>query len=132
MTSSFSSFESITIVFIGGFMTPDGWTCHPVPFPSPISTNSNSHHTHISSRQIRNINILYVYPSPVGSLHDRVCEIFYELVGGRVFYGTEHSKFHGHDEYGREEKNPKHPNWNEMNPIYLVGHSYGEISASPR
>lgn len=86
---------------------PSGWKCHP-----NISDNDD-------------IEIINVYPSPVASIHDRVCEIFYELLGGRVYYGHDHSHFHGHEPYGKEYLHSKIENWNEDNPIYLVGHSYG-------
>lgn len=100
--------KKIRIVFIGGFLTPNGWKCHP-----------NTH-------EENNIEVINVYPSPVGSIHDRVCEIFYELIGGRVYYGHDHSEFHGHDPYGKEFLTAKIFDWNEENPVYLVGHSYGD------
>ena len=54
-----------TIVFIGGFLMPDDWVYH---------------------RECHGMRVICVYPSPVGSLHDRVCEIFHELKGGTVNY----------------------------------------------
>lgn len=54
-----------TVVFIGGFLMPDNWTFH---------------------KECEDIRVINVFPSPVGSLHDRAIEIFYELKGGRVNY----------------------------------------------
>ena len=82
MTQPVSSSE-LTVVFIKGFLTDKGVECYPKELvPS-------------------HARVYCVYPSSVGSIHDRVCEVFYELVGGRVDYGEEHSRFHGHDRYGR-------------------------------
>jgi hypothetical protein len=53
------------VVFIGGFLMPDNWIFH-----TPCE----------------DIRVINVYPSPVGSLHDRAVEIFHELKGGRVNY----------------------------------------------
>jgi hypothetical protein len=101
--------QTIRIVFIGGFLIPNGWKCHP----------------NLEIFQQKKIEIINVYPSPVGSIHDRVHEIFYELMGGKVFYGHEHSQFHGHSPYGLDHQDGKYPQWSEQNPVYLVGHSYG-------
>jgi hypothetical protein len=35
--------------------------------------------------------VLSVWPSGFSSLHDRACEIFYQIKGGTVDYGEEHS-----------------------------------------
>lgn len=102
----------IRIVFIGGFLTPNGWKCHPMTY-----------------QEKGNIEIINVYPSPVGSIHDRVCEIFYELMGGKVFYGHEHSAHHNHSPYGKEFTQGKHEQWSEDHPVYLVGHSFGGVTA---
>ena len=36
--------------------------------------------------------ILCVWPSGISSLHDRACEVFYQIKGGTVDYGQEHSE----------------------------------------
>eukprot|EP00128_Syssomonas_multiformis_P002536 Colp12_sorted_trinity150504_noHs@27288 len=66
---------------------------------------------------------------PASSQHDRVCEIFYQLVGGTVDYGEEHSRKHGHARYGRAYPEPLHPNWSEAHPVHLIGHSMGGCTA---
>lgn len=38
--------------------------------------------------------VLCVWPSGFSSLHDRACEIFYQIKGGTVDYGEEHSKLY--------------------------------------
>lgn len=53
----------ITVVFIGGFLTPEDHVPYPISSIPP------------------NIRIIPVYPSGVASLHDRVMQIFYELKG---------------------------------------------------
>eukprot|EP01032_Pedospumella_encystans_P023121 gene23121-26179_t len=72
-----------TVVFISGFLTPTDWLSYPVDLIP------------------ENINLISVYPSPTGSLHDRACQVFYELYGGTVDYGKEHSDFHNHERFGR-------------------------------
>eukprot|EP01134_Creolimax_fragrantissima_P003723 CFRG3723T1 len=66
---------------------------------------------------------------PVSSLHDRACELFYQLVGGRVDYGAEHSTTHGHSRYGRMFDTPAYPDWSSENPVHIVGHSAGGNTA---
>ena len=77
------------VVFISGFLTPTDWKSYPVDLIS------------------EGVNLIPVYPSPTGSLHDRACEVFYELFGGTVDYGQEHSEFHKHERFGRNFKTGK-------------------------
>ena len=58
----------------------------------------------------------------------RACQIFYELKGGTVCYGQEHSRVHGHACHG-ETLVGKFPAWGEDRPIHIVGHSYGGQTA---
>lgn len=97
------------MVFISGFMTPQSWLSYP-------SEAIPSH-----------IRMIPVFPSPVGSLHDRVCRVFYEIKGGQIDYGKQHSTFHGHDQHG-EHLPGKYPQWDEQHPIYLIGHSFGGLT----
>ncbi|KAG3097730.1 hypothetical protein PI124_g15586 [Phytophthora idaei] len=76
-----------------------------------------------------NPNHLLVDVGGVSSDHDRACEVFYQLVGGRVDYGEEHSNDTGHDRYGETFDKPLHPNWGEDNPVHLLGHSFGSTTA---
>jgi hypothetical protein len=73
--------------------------------------------------------VVAVSPSGVASLHDRCCEIFAELTGTQVNYGTAHAKEHHHHQYGRSYTRPLLPNWSAENPIHFVGHSYGGPTA---
>lgn len=68
---------------------------------------------------------------PMSSSHDRACELFAQITGRPVDYGTEHAKAAGHAQYDPSKKLPdKYPNgfysqWSAENPIHLVGHSMG-------
>lgn len=103
--------EEIVVVFINGFLTPKDWVSYP---------------KHLAPPHIRMIN---AFPSPTGSLHDRVCQIFYELMGGRVDYGEEHAAFHGHARFGKHYEKGLFPTWGKDRPIVVVGHSFGGITA---
>eukprot|EP01032_Pedospumella_encystans_P023283 gene23283-26354_t len=100
-----------TVVFISGFLTPTDWLSYPVDLIP------------------ENINLISVYPSPTGSLHDRACQVFYELFGGTVDYGKEHSDFHNHERFGRTFEKGKLAIWDEDNPITIIGHSLGGCTA---
>jgi hypothetical protein len=104
--------EKVRVVYISGFLMPNGW----ISYPSAMCDNEF-------------FEIVPVFPSATGSMHDRVCEVFFELVGGLVDYGLEHSKFHKHNRYGRDFGKGKYPKWSESNPIIVIGHSMGSLTA---
>lgn len=64
---------------------------------------------------------------PISSMHDRACELAFQLKGGRVDYGDAHAAEAGHQRYGRtyEGNAVLHPGWSEAQPVHLVGHSMG-------
>lgn len=64
---------------------------------------------------------------PISSLHDRACELAFQLKGGRVDYGARHAARAGHDRYGRTYDGDAvlHPTWSARQPVHLVGHSMG-------
>src|SRR5262245_28663976 len=64
---------------------------------------------------------------PISSMHDRACELAYQLHGGTVDYGQEHSDQAGHHRFGRTYDGSAvlHPGWSEKRPVHLVGHSMG-------
>ncbi|ETI57192.1 hypothetical protein F441_00464 [Phytophthora nicotianae CJ01A1] len=76
-----------------------------------------------------NQNHLMVDVGALSSDHDRACEAFYQLYGGRVDYGEAHSLQAGHNRFGGTYKNPLHPNWSAANPVHLIGHSFGATTA---
>ena len=65
-----------------------------------------------------------VWPGGLSSLHDRACEIFYQIKGGRVDYGEDHASEFCHARYGRTFSG-LYPAWSSSSPIHIVGHSLG-------
>ncbi|HNX74794.1 MAG TPA: lipase [Candidatus Rifleibacterium sp.] len=61
---------------------------------------------------------------PISSVHDRACELFWQLFGGRVDYGQEHAKKFGHKRFGKTYK-AMLPGWSAEKPVHLIGHSMG-------
>lgn len=72
-----------------------------------------------------NLDVKSVNPCPIGSHHDRACEIYAQITGTKVDYGLEHSTKYKHNQYGRnyQEIGPIHKKWNSLNPIHFVCHS---------
>jgi triacylglycerol esterase/lipase EstA (alpha/beta hydrolase family) len=64
---------------------------------------------------------------PVSSVHDRACELAFQIKGGTVDYGQRHAVEEGHARYGRsyDVAAAFHPDWSSGNPVHLVGHSMG-------
>jgi triacylglycerol lipase len=64
---------------------------------------------------------------PISSLHDRACELAFQIKGGRVDYGERHAALAGHDRYGRTYDGDAalHAGWSREAPVHLVGHSMG-------
>lgn len=70
-------------------------------------------------------HVLFVAPSGVASVHDRACAIFYEIKGGKTFFGFEHARKFGHAVYGDSYERGLFPEWSAERPVHLVGHSLG-------
>ena len=67
---------------------------------------------------------------PFSALHDRACEVFAEIIGARVDYGEKHSREAGHARYARDFSGQAFvPGWSAENPVILVGHSAGALTA---
>jgi len=66
---------------------------------------------------------------PVSSCHDRACELFYALKGGRLDFGEAHSRTHRHAQFGADCGAGALPSWSETEPIVFVTHSQGVNTA---
>ena len=75
-----------------------------------------------------NVHTLSV--GPVSSNYDRAIEVFYQIKGGQVDYGKNHS-----EKYNLIQKpESKHykgiyPEWDNEHPIHIIGHSQGGQTA---
>ncbi|EQC40592.1 hypothetical protein, variant [Saprolegnia diclina VS20] len=76
-----------------------------------------------------NPNCIVVDVGVASSDHDRACEVFYQLMGGRVDYGEIHALEKQHYRYGYTFETPLYAAWSEDNPVHLIGHSYGATTA---
>ncbi|OQR87111.1 hypothetical protein ACHHYP_09540 [Achlya hypogyna] len=77
-----------------------------------------------------NSHCIIVDVGVASSDHDRACETFYQLMGGRVDYGEEHAAEKKHYRYGYTFEKPLYAAWSEDNPIHLIGHSYGATTGT--
>lgn len=66
---------------------------------------------------------------PVSSCHDRACELFYALKGGRIDFGEAHSLAHGHARFGADCGAGVLPGWSASDPVIVVSHSQGVNTA---
>jgi triacylglycerol esterase/lipase EstA (alpha/beta hydrolase family) len=63
---------------------------------------------------------------PLGSAHDRACELAAQVRGAPVDYGAAHARREGHERFGRDFTGRGFvPEWSERKPVHLVGHSLG-------
>lgn len=63
---------------------------------------------------------------PLSSAHDRACELAAQIKGTVVDYGEEHASEAHHKQFGRDFcGRGLAPDWDEENPVHLVGHSLG-------
>ncbi|CAH8452945.1 unnamed protein product [Heterobilharzia americana] len=72
-----------------------------------------------------NLSILSANPSPIASHHDRACEVFAQLTGTVVDYGSEHSNIFKHSRWGKDysHKRGLFPDWGSSNPVHFICHS---------
>eukprot|EP00808_Paulinella_micropora_P017161 g82708.t1 len=61
--------------------------------------------------------------------HDRAVEGFYQLYGGQLDFGQEHSEKAGHERFGPRIVKGLFPEWSAERPVHLIGHSYGGTTA---
>ena len=86
--------------------------------------------THAASElSARGLHVFCPPLGPVSSCHDRACELFYALKGGRVDYGAAHSAAHGHQRFGTIGTAALHPEWSSDRPVLLLTHSQGGLAA---
>jgi len=64
---------------------------------------------------------------PFSSNWDRAVELYYQIKGGCVDYGVEHSKRFHHSEKPNKKcyHKPIYPQWDENHKIHFIGHSQG-------
>ncbi len=63
---------------------------------------------------------------PVSSNWERAIEVFYQIKGGQVDYGEDHSKAWGIIQKPEKKVYPGlYPEWDDEHPVHLIGHSMG-------
>ncbi|THH33439.1 hypothetical protein EUX98_g795 [Antrodiella citrinella] len=102
--------------FLGGFGTQTRWG----------DFQNHWHDDAAAGDPSRRRRAIFVSVGPVSSLHDRACELFYALKGGKLDYGAEHAAEHGHaTQYGRTYVDGLYPDWSNESPLHFLGHSFG-------
>ena len=111
------------IVFIHGFM---GWGPEEMGDYSYWGGKNN----YIKDLSDDGHQIFAVSIGPISSNWDRAVEVFYQIKGGQIDYGSSHS------EKNKIIRMPKgksyvglYPQWNNENPVHLIGHSMGGQTA---
>ncbi|CAG8601547.1 alpha/beta-hydrolase [Rhizophagus irregularis] len=115
--------EPTPVVFVEGFLGP-GKPAYWGPLEKIFSSSDDRNN---KNQKLKNRRCIYITPGCVSSLHDRAIEIFYQIKGGRVDYGEEHSKKYGHSRYGREYPG-LYPEWSASKPLHFLGHSLGGVT----
>jgi hypothetical protein len=76
------------------------------------------------------INVHEASCGPVSSFHDRACEVFAQIRGTRVDYGTNHCADEKHRQVAKDYTghgffSESSEEWSEDNPVILIAHSAG-------
>ncbi len=76
-------------------------------------------------------DVLEVSVGPISSNWERAIEVYYQLKGGQVDYGRDHSEKYGIIQKPKSKfyQYPLYEKWDENNPIHLIGHSMGSQTA---
>ena len=74
--------------------------------------------------------VFVVSVGPVSSNWERAIEVYYQLKGGQVDYGRNHSEKHNiiQEPEGKSYE-AIYPEWDENHPVHLIGHSMGGQTA---
>ncbi len=111
------------IVFIHGFM---GWGPEEMGDYSYWGGKSN----YIKDLTNDGNKIIAVSVGPISSNWDRAVEVFYQLKGGQVDYGSYHSERNKIIRMPDEKSYAGlYPEWNSENPVHIIGHSMGGQTA---
>ncbi|KAI0692668.1 hypothetical protein BC835DRAFT_44185 [Cytidiella melzeri] len=110
--------DPIPLVIVEGFLSAGG----------PLLWGNFEEHSNpkitLDSESPRR-RVIFASVGPVSSLHDRACELYYVLMGGKVDYGEDHARRNGHKRFGRTHENGLYPRWSRHHPLHFLGHSMG-------
>ena len=116
--------NNFPIVLIHGFM---GWG------PEEMGDYNywGGKNSYVKMLQNEGFSIIEVSVGPLSSNWERAVEVYYQLKGGQVDYGKFHSQKYGiiQKPPNKVYSDPLYKEWNENNPIHLVGHSMGAQTA---
>ena len=78
----------------------------------------------------KGFNVYSVSLGPVSSTYDCAIETFYQIKGGQVNYGDQHSKKYDLAQKPKEKYySGFYPEWDENHPVHLIGYSFGGLTA---
>mmetsp|Transcript_50517 Transcript_50517/g.101633 ORF Transcript_50517/g.101633 Transcript_50517/m.101633 type:complete len:681 (+) Transcript_50517:52-2094(+) len=114
------------VVLVGGFLAPRSDPLTKCYWGEALNTAPS------------NWRVIVVHPSPVASLHDRACQVFWQLKGERHLARSnpatpndDASSFQpeaDNSESGARQKGQDDglfPEWDALHPVHMVGHSLG-------
>ncbi len=123
LISYLKSENNYPVVLIHGFM---GWGPEEMGHYSYWGGSRN----YIQELEDDGYKIIAVSVGPISSNWDRAIEVFYQLKGGQVDYGSAHSDKNKIIRAPKEKHySGLYPQWNNKNPIHIVGHSMGGQTA---
>lgn len=119
------------LIIVQGFLSPaSDWIWG--NFQDHFSEGEQAFRSQLSDCSNKTRRIIFAPLGPCSSLHDRACELFYALKGGRIDYGKEHSKQHRHSRFGRyyPSCSALYPEFDANHPAHFLGHSLGGTTLS--
>jgi triacylglycerol lipase len=118
--------KSKHIIFVHGLF---GWGADEMAGFPYFGDGITTMQEQLKKNGLSDVNVHEASCGPVSSFHDRACEVFAQIIGGKVNYDgvqKQHSEQNHHGTSTKDySKKAFVSDWSENNPIVLIGHSAG-------